>query len=242
MPGDHDSWNRHRAITVKTMPRSPNKPGARSQGASTAEIVQAIEEDIILGRLMPRERLVEEDLMGRFGATRHIVRQALGELERVHIVDHIPNRGALVRSYSVEEVRQLYELRDMLEAHAVTLMTMPASKEAIAALKMILARHERAIERDDLIAIYRENIAFHRALFGLSSNAFLVEAIIDSTSRTQGVRHNWLSQPVYLLRSRAQHRAMIEALEGGDRERLQALCREHSEPSRDEYIRLAPKR
>src|SRR5205823_14722506 len=61
----------------------------------------------------PGSRLVEDTLMGRYGASRHFVRQALFQLERQGIVLREKNIGATVRFYSAEEVRQIYEVREM---------------------------------------------------------------------------------------------------------------------------------
>ncbi|MCP3055496.1 GntR family transcriptional regulator, partial [Aurantimonas sp. LRZ36] len=66
------------------------------------EIAAALEEEIVFGRLHPRERLIEEELASRFEAKRHIVRQALVELERLGLVERVRNRGAVVRLYSAE--------------------------------------------------------------------------------------------------------------------------------------------
>ena len=63
-----------------------------------AEVVRALEEDIIFGRLRAGRRLVEDTLMARFRATRHFIRQALVELERLGIVVREQNKGATVRS------------------------------------------------------------------------------------------------------------------------------------------------
>ena len=60
-------------------------------------VVAALQEDIVLGRLAPGARLVEEDLADRLKTKRHIVRQAFVELERFGLIDRRRNRGALVR-------------------------------------------------------------------------------------------------------------------------------------------------
>ena len=78
-------------------------------------IVQRIEEDIVFGRLHPRERLVEEALAERFGVKRHIVREALADLERRGLIERFRNRGAMVKAYTPEEVEQLYAVRALLE-------------------------------------------------------------------------------------------------------------------------------
>ena len=77
-------------------------------------VAQAIEHEIVFGRLAPAQKLREEDLAARFGASRHQVRQALVRLERMGIVSRERNRGASVRSVSPDEVRQIYEIRELL--------------------------------------------------------------------------------------------------------------------------------
>ena len=67
----------------------PAQPGAHTLPG----IVDKLETDIVFGRLHPRERLIEDDLMARFGAKRHLVRQALVELERMGLVRRTRNRG-----------------------------------------------------------------------------------------------------------------------------------------------------
>jgi len=67
---------------------------------TVADVLQVLEEDIIFGRLAPRERLVEDQLMQRFGAKRHVVRQAIAGLERMQIVSRELNKGARVRDFS----------------------------------------------------------------------------------------------------------------------------------------------
>src|SRR5271154_2262272 len=98
-------------------------------------IVERLEEDIVLGRLHPRERLIEDELIDRFRATRHLVRQALMELDRIGLIERVPNRGAMVRSYTVEEVEQLYELRGLLESEAAERIELPLDGKALAEIK-----------------------------------------------------------------------------------------------------------
>src|SRR5579862_1938340 len=91
-------------------PKGDSRIGRAAEGSAVETeflriVVSKLEEDVILGRLHPRERLVEDDLMARFGAKRHVVRQALVALERTGVVERIPNRGARVRAYRSEERR-----------------------------------------------------------------------------------------------------------------------------------------
>jgi DNA-binding GntR family transcriptional regulator len=117
----------------------------RRAGPDLAEIVRTLEADIIFGRLKPRERLVEDMLMERLGATRHLVRQALSELERLGIVVRERNKGCAVRYFPPAEVEQIYELRELLQAHAAGRIPLPAPGALLEALGAIHARHSRAV-------------------------------------------------------------------------------------------------
>ena len=128
-------------------------------------IVSRLEEDIVLGQLHPRERLIEDELIDRFRTTRHLVRQALMELDRIGLIERTPNRGAMVRSYTAEAVEQLYELRELLESEAAQRIELPLDAEALAEIKAIQEDHDSAVDRVDLSAIFRAILAFHRRLF-----------------------------------------------------------------------------
>ena len=65
--------------------------------AGVAEVVAALEEEIALGLMGPRARLVEEELMQRFEVKRHVARQALADLEGMGLVVRQLHRGAAVR-------------------------------------------------------------------------------------------------------------------------------------------------
>ena len=76
------------------------------------EIVSALEEQIVLGWLMPRERLLEDRLTAQFSCKKHVIREALTELERMGLVERVLNKGAAVRFLSPEAVGQIYTVRE----------------------------------------------------------------------------------------------------------------------------------
>ena len=96
-------------------------------------MVRSIKLDMIFGRLRPRERLVEDDLVARF-TRRVILRAAFVELEQLGIVVRRPNRGAMVRDYTAREIDEVYEMRAHLQAEAARRMPMPANRELTAQL------------------------------------------------------------------------------------------------------------
>jgi DNA-binding GntR family transcriptional regulator len=198
--------------------------------------VATLEEDIAFGYMHPRERLVEDELRARFGLKRHIVRQVLVELEQMGLVERKKNIGALVKSYSVKEVMDLYVVRDILETSCARQIALPVAPEKLDALDAIQQRHDDAVRDANLQLAFRTNIAFHKALFALSDNAALTEMIELAAQRAHVIRSLSMVVPQYLEKARRDHREMIDALRRCDQERLVALCRDHLLPSRDAYI------
>src|SRR5438105_10165111 len=98
-----------------------------------SHIARALEGDIVFGRLRPGQKLPEEELAERFGATRHQVREALSRLERIGIVVKERNKGVTVRRFGIEEVGEIYEVREILQRNAALRIPLPAPKESIVA-------------------------------------------------------------------------------------------------------------
>ena len=131
----------------------------------------------MLGRRHPRERLVEQDLCADFDTHRGDVRLALFELEKMGIVERIPNRGAIVRDLKPREVEEIYDVREELEVMAVRILPFPVPDADIARLEAIQHAHGKAVDAGDLLAVFHSNVQFHRALFGLCGNTSLIETI-----------------------------------------------------------------
>lgn len=201
-----------------------------------AAAVAALEEDIVFGRLHPRERLTEDELMARFDMKRHAVRQVLVELELLGVVERKRNVGAVVRAFSAREVLELYALREVLEVHAASLMPLPVPPARLEALTAVQREHDAAVAEGDARRVFRSNQRFHREFFGLLDNAVLGQAIEEYARRTHPIRFGSLAAANYRERARQEHWAMIHALRDGDRTALMTLCREHLLPSRDAYL------
>ncbi len=222
--------------------KRPDAPAAktverdRNIDETMSRVSDELEEQIVLGVLHPRERLVEDDLCERFNLKRHVARQVLAEVERRGLVERRKNVGALVKSYTPREVIELYALRELLEADAARRIVFPVSSEALDTLTAIQAEHDDAAGAGDLRRVFRSNMAFHHAFFALSESLVLTEAIREYERRTHAIRSVSIVFPQYLEKARAEHHQMIEALRTGDRESLIKLCREHLVPSRDAYL------
>ncbi len=101
--------------------REQETAGLRAHGATVAFIVERLRADILAGALAPGSRLVECDLTARFSVSRGPVREALRRLAAEGLIEHWPNRGAVVRRLSTRGMRELFEIRVEMEALAARL-------------------------------------------------------------------------------------------------------------------------
>lgn len=205
----------------------------------SVELTTELERDIIFGRLRPRERLVEDDLVARFGAKRHVVRAALQELEQLGIVVRQPNRGAQVRDYSPQEVEELYDMRAALHRLAIERTPFPFDPAVLRQLKGIQGEHADAIAANDLIAIHDANERFHDTLFSACGNRYLAEAVRRHAWLSHAIRSYGMTDPVMLAQSREEHEQMIAAIEAADIPRLADLCVRHIQPAKRAYLKTS---
>jgi len=214
---------------------------APASAASThaQNLAQLLGEDIIFGRLAPGSRLIEDTLMARFGATRHGVRHALAELERIGIVVREKNKGASVRALASSQVWQIYEVRELLHRQAAMQIPLPAAPALVQALEALHGQFLQHLQARDFGAVHRVNDEFHLTLFAGCGNPYLVDSI----------RHYmWLSLPVRAKRTAEaghseaaakEHMRMIRLLKGRDNVALARLCVEHLQLAKRSYLDTA---
>ncbi|WP_428375249.1 GntR family transcriptional regulator [Lichenicoccus sp.] len=217
-------------------------PAREPASARVQEIVGALEEQIVLGWLMPRERLLEDRLTAQFACKKHVVREVLSELERMGLVQRVPNKGAAVVMLEPDAVRQIYSVREALETLAAEQIRLPADRLLLEALQAIQADHTGAVAAHDPRSAFRANLAFHDRLFCACENPYLSSLIRSAAQKVHGARFYSATSRTHLLRARDEHEEMIRALERGDREELVTLCRNHLAPSREAYLRAVETR
>lgn len=221
---------------MKTEPHQPETDAPPADDAQALDVAKVLGEDIIFGRLAPGTRLVEDHLIARFGATRHYIRQALGELERTGIVVREKNKGVAVRSLTPSEVRQIYEVRELLQRQAALRIQLPAPRRVLEELERLHAEYSRHVRERNFRGVHETNDQFHLALFACCGNAYLVDSI---------KHYMWLSLPVRAkktadieraLASERDHHMMIQLMKGTDSWALAQLCVDHVQPAKDSYL------
>lgn len=209
----------------------------KNTDSQLSDLVRSIKFDIIFGRLRPRERLIEDELVSRFNVSRHLVRAAFVELEQLGIVVRRPNKGAVVRDYTAREIEEIYEMRALLQAEAARRMPMPAPPELMKELRSLHDAYCEAADKGDLPSVCTMNSLFHRRIWASCGNGYLTYLLERMWTETLGIRCYGIADPQLLWRARQEHAEMIAMLETGDREGFIQLNVDHIWPALEAYKR-----
>ena len=202
-------------------------PAVAEPASATERIVAAVTDAISGHRLHPGTRLTEQKMAGIFGVSRTIVRQALLQLERDKLVTIEPSRGAYVAMPGVDEARQVFEVRRMLELPMMQRLCEVIRPAHIAALRGHLAAEQQALSRTaDVPGRTRLLGDFHVVLARMLGNAVLTDLVTELTARTSLITLLYQSARS-AAHSSHEHGDIIDALERRDAQAAAALMREH---------------
>lgn len=200
----------------------PAKPAL----SATDRIADSITQAIVERRLMPGTKLAEQQIADIFQVSRTLVRQALNQLSRDRLVTLEPARGAFVAQPSVEEARQVFEVRQMLEAAMISQLAATITKAQIAQLRAHLKAERDAVAHTDVSGRTRLLADFHVILARMQGNEVLAQLLTDLLSRSSLIALMYQSSHS-AAESQAEHEAIVDALERGDKKAALKLLEAH---------------
>lgn len=181
------------------------------------EISEKLRDEIISGKLMPRERLLEEDLAKRFHVSRTPVREAIKRLESAGLVKIEHNKGAFVSDRDVSEIRNIYELRMVLEGYATEAAIPFINIDTVGNLEKTIRKMENCIETNDAMRFGIENETFHRLILDRCPNTIAVKCIYDLWELIGPVRRLSWRTISSMTRSIEEHKQILNDIRNGDR-------------------------
>lgn len=206
------------------------------------DVVDALRQAIIEGRLAPGARLIERELIDLTGVSRTVIREALRQLESEAIVETIPNKGPIVRQLTRAEAEDLYAIRAVLEGLAARMFVANASTDDLVALKDALDRTIKAYgdgSPDDIMAVKNE---FYSLLFAGAGSETLSSMIATLYARIWRWRALGLG---HAKRSTSRSKQSISALrdlcaalKARDGERAEAVARQEVQNAAAEIMRI----
>lgn len=214
-----------RSRTSASKPRASASTGADG-GTSTQRIVESITTAIVERRLMPGTKLAEQKIADIFKVSRTLVRQALNQLSRDKLVTLEPARGARVAEPSIEEARQVFEVRQMLEAAMIRRAATELSDAQLAELRSHLRDEQAAVQRTDVSGRTRLLADFHVVIATMLGNQVLAELLADLVTRSSLIALMYQSAHS-AEHSLAEHVAIVDALSRRDAKAAARLMEDH---------------
>lgn len=200
--------------------------GKRQTAGATQRIVESITQAIVERRLMPGTKLGEQQIADIFKVSRTLVRQALNQLSRDKLIVLEPARGARVAEPSVEEARQVFEVRNMLEAAMIRRAAAELNAVQIAELRRHLDAERAAVARTDVPGRTRLLADFHVTLAGMLGNGVLADLLADLVTRSSLIALMYQSAHS-AEHSFEEHVAIVDALERRDARAAVRLMQGH---------------
>lgn len=219
---------------------SVNDLGALSALSQRGSLVDQVRDSIFAaitsGRLDPGARLREIPLAQHFGVSTTPVREALRRLESEGLVQVQPRRGAVVLAMDENTVRDLYDLRMILETAATRLA---ASQDDLDLSRVfsLMAQAESLVNGPSESEFGHVDVALHRAIHDLSGNRELADAAERVHRRIQAVRVR-SSVPGRLRIAQDQHGDIVEALRKRRPDLAEAAARKHIESAKDNVLNV----
>ena len=196
------------------------------ESSATSTIAESLTRAIVEHKLLPGTKLGEQKLSDHFGVSRTLVRQALFQLSQNRLVSLEPARGAFVSTPSVDEAKQVFAVRLMLESAMTRTFARQVKPAQIKALKAHITAEKKAMDRNDVGQRTELLGDFHVVMAELMGNAVLAQMLGDLISRCALITLMYQSTSA-AEHSHEEHEAIVLALANKDEDTAVRLMQEH---------------
>lgn len=190
----------------------------------SGQVFHQIREGILSGKYAANEELKEKTIGEEFGVSRTPVREALRQLELEGLVSIIPNKGAYVIGVSLQDIKDIYEMRCLLEGLCASWAAEKITPEQLAELDENIFLAEFHAAKENWNQMVELDNRFHELLYQASGSRELSHVLRDYHQYVQRVRKVSLGYPKRVQESTEEHKAIVEALRSKDPK----LAQEHA--------------
>ena len=205
-------------------------------------VFNTLRDAILTGKLVPGERLMENQLAEKLGVSRTPVREALRMLELENLVELVPRKGAQVLDMSEKDITNILEVRSALEGQATSLACKKMTKEDLQQLKNMEVDFEKAVADNDVEHFVDIDEDFHDLIFAATENDKLIS--IFRNLRIQLYRYRMAqakNNETSMSTIVAHHRSIIRAIENHDAEEGASIAQGHIKYQTESILRFVRK-
>lgn len=195
---------------------------------------------IVSGEYPPGFHLTEESIAQEFGISRSPVRTALRQLAEILLVEIVPNQGAYVAEFTISDVKEVFELRKILEAHGAGLAALHRNIDDIARLEDLLNQMRHAIDTPAPIRtelLHANNEQFHHAILLAAKSPRLREITMGLASKSTTLGSYFGYDNSEIENSYQGHEEIFRAIERRQPDRASSLMWVHLDTAKHSFVR-----
>lgn len=193
----------------------------------TSLIFDRIREDILNGRYITGDKLVEIKLADELGVSRTPVREALKQLELDGLVENIPNRGVVVKGISKDDIDDILTIRLCIEGLVGQWAAERVLEDEIKDLEEIYDLMEFYTSKNDVEKIFELNTKFHETLYVAIKSRYLEGMLKDFQLFIKSARNNSLKCDGRMIEALKEHREILEGLKSQDPNKTRIALTNH---------------
>ena len=199
-------------------------------------VFETIRNAIVNGDLKPGQRLMEVQLAEQLGVSRTPVRESIRKLELEGLVKMVPRKGAYVTPMSLEDLKDMMQIRRALESLSAELAAKNATAEQIERLKETNKKFEEPACSNDEMGIINHDIEFHETIYEATGNKRLRQMINSLREQMQRVRVEYVHHVEDKSCLTGQHQRIIDNIEKHQPEEAFAAATEHIKQAEHDMV------
>jgi|SRR5690625_679496 len=200
---------------------------SRKNSSLKEQVTNQLRSAVLDGALEPGQKLVERDLCEMLDISRTVLREALQQLVAEGLIISIPHRGPEVASITLKQAKNIYDVRQAIEALAVTCFVKNATDKQISELKNTLHELEAVLEGSTDSSILDIKNKFYKVLLDGCDNEILLEMHTLLNNRINLLRRTSLSSKGRLKQTVAEINEIVSAIENRDAKLASELNAKH---------------
>lgn len=195
----------------------------------TAKVYDYLKNQILSGVYEKGDSITENGVATELGVSRTPVREALRQLELGGLIKIVPNKGAVVEGVSIEDIKDIYEIRSLIEGVAAIHAAKNATDEEIETLREIVDLTEFYFNRGDEAKLRDMDGKFHQCLYEISHNRMLKHVLNDLHGYGIRYRVKSMQSRGRMEKTIVEHRDIMNAILNRDCEKAENLANKHIE-------------
>ncbi len=206
-----------------------------------AQVVANLRFAILSGRFAPGERLVETSLCEMLQVSRTSLREALRQLEAERLVTITPFKGPAVAVMTVEDAKQIYDVRALLEGYAAKQFADRATQQDVETMQRALEKFEEADKAGNAHGRIAYTDEFYEVLLRGCGNKMIMELLEGLHARVNFLRYRSMSSPSRGNESAKEMRAMLAAIKAKSPTEAAQAARNHIQRARAAALKMLEK-